>query len=34
MRGTYEMENESGLRFDVAIPAFSLDCPHGKGQIH
>ena len=34
MRGTYEMEGESGLRFEVAIPAFSLDCPHGRGQIH
>jgi ApaG protein len=28
MVGTYQMENEEGERFDVAVPAFSLDCPH------
>jgi ApaG protein len=28
MVGTYQMENEAGERFDVAVPAFSLDCPH------
>jgi len=28
MVGTYQMETPSGERFDVAIPAFSLDSPH------
>jgi ApaG protein len=28
MAGTYQMERENGERFDVAIPAFSLDSPH------
>ena len=28
MVGTYEMQNERGEAFDVAIPAFSLDSPH------
>jgi ApaG protein len=28
MAGTYGMENASGERFDVEIPAFSLDSPH------
>jgi ApaG protein len=28
MVGTYQMETPTGERFDVAIPAFSLDSPH------
>jgi ApaG protein len=28
MVGTYQMEAEDGERFDIAIPAFSLDSPH------
>jgi ApaG protein len=28
MVGSYEMMSRSGERFDVAIPAFSLDSPH------
>jgi ApaG protein len=28
MHGKYQMENQSGERFDVIIPAFSLDSPH------
>jgi ApaG protein len=28
MVGTYQMENTGGERFDIAIPAFSLDSPH------
>lgn len=28
MLGTYEMESQAGERFDVSIPAFSLDSPH------
>ena len=31
MEGTYQMERENGERFDVAIPAFSLDSPFAKG---
>ncbi|MTI00240.1 Co2+/Mg2+ efflux protein ApaG [Roseibium sp. RKSG952] len=27
MEGSYEMERDDGTRFDVAIPAFSLDLP-------
>lgn len=34
MVGTYQMQAESGERFDVDIPAFSLDSPHQKGHIH
>ena len=34
MVGTYQMETESGDRFDVDIPAFSLDSPHQPGQVH
>lgn len=28
MAGEYQMESEDGEKFDVAIPAFSLDSPH------
>lgn len=28
MVGAYQMEDEGGERFDVSIPAFSLDSPH------
>ena len=34
MRGTYRMEVENGVQFDVVIPAFSLDSPHQSVQIH
>ncbi len=34
MVGTYQMETETGDRFDVDIPAFSLDSPHQPGQVH
>jgi ApaG protein len=34
MDGTYEMEDEAGGRFEVAIPAFSLDSPHQPRQLH
>ena len=34
MVGTYQMKTESGDRFDVDIPAFSLDSPHQQGQVH
>jgi ApaG protein len=28
MGGAYQMESESGERFDIEIPAFSLDRPN------
>jgi ApaG protein len=34
MVGTYEMESASGRRFDVAVPAFSLDSPHEAVRLH
>lgn len=34
MVGTYEMESDSGERFDVAVPAFSLDSPHQPVQLN
>ena len=34
MVGSYEMEAVGGRRFDVAIPAFSLDSPHQPVQLH
>ncbi|MFN3077535.1 MAG: Co2+/Mg2+ efflux protein ApaG [Alphaproteobacteria bacterium] len=34
MVGTYEMECGNGMRFDVRIPAFSLDSPHDSSRIN
>jgi ApaG protein len=34
MVGSYEMQNGTGERFDVAIPMFSLDSPHITRQLH
>jgi ApaG protein len=34
MVGTYEMEAADGERFDVAVPAFSLDSPHQRINLH
>ncbi|MEO0878853.1 MAG: Co2+/Mg2+ efflux protein ApaG [Pseudomonadota bacterium] len=34
MMGAYSMETAGGERFDVAIPAFSLDSPHETRQMH
>ena len=35
MVGKYHMvAPDSGENFDVAIPAFSLDSPHGEGRLH
>ena len=34
MVGTYEMETRNGDRFDVEIPAFSLDSPHQPVQLN
>ena len=34
MVGTYEMETEAGLTFDVDIPAFSLDSPYETAPLN
>ncbi|MGO9421877.1 Co2+/Mg2+ efflux protein ApaG [Roseiarcus sp.] len=34
MVGEYRMVDEDGERFDVAIPAFSLDSPHGNRTLN
>ncbi len=34
MVGSYEMETQGGERFDVAVPAVSLDSPHDTRQLH
>ena len=34
MAGSYQMETTGGDRFDVNIPAFSLDSPHQGGLVH
>ena len=34
MVGTYQMETTDGQRFDVAVPAFSLDSPHQPSRVN
>ncbi len=34
MMGSYEMEGEGGQRFDIDIPAFSLDSPYQARQLN
>ena len=34
MVGTYEMETTGGDRFDVDIPAFSLDSPYDTAALN
>ncbi|HLI12313.1 MAG TPA: Co2+/Mg2+ efflux protein ApaG [Alphaproteobacteria bacterium] len=34
MRGSYEMESARGERFEIAVPAFSLDSPYGRRPIN
>ncbi len=34
MVGRYEMKTDADERFEVDIPAFSLDSPHAPRQIH
>ena len=34
MVGTYEMQSTDGEVFDVAVPAFSLDLPDARAQLH
>ena len=33
MTGSYEMESSSGEKFNVTIPAFSLDSPHQQIRV-
>ncbi|MFT5486030.1 MAG: ApaG protein [Paracoccaceae bacterium] len=34
MKGTYQMSTPSGEKFDIEVPAFSLDCPHEARQLN
>lgn len=34
MSGTYQMVSESGEKFDIEIPTFSLDTPGSKRQLN
>jgi ApaG protein len=34
MVGSYQMKNERGELFDIAIPAFSLDSPFAARNLH
>ena len=34
MVGTYQMETGDGNKFDVAVPAFSLDSPHQPVKLN
>lgn len=34
MQGTYQMRAEGGEKFDIEIPAFSLDCPHESRKLN
>lgn len=34
MVGSYQMETAGGEKFEIAIPAFSLDSPHQKVRIN
>lgn len=34
MVGSYQMESDAGERFEVAVPAFSLDSPHQPVRLN
>lgn len=34
MRGSYQMRTPAGERFDIEIPAFSLDSPHEARRLN
>lgn len=34
MVGAYQMQNESGEFFEIAVPAFSLDSPYEQKRVH
>jgi ApaG protein len=34
MKGTYQMRTPAGEKFDIEVPAFSLDCPHEARRLN
>ena len=34
MKGTYQMRTPAGEKFDIEVPAFSLDCPHETRRLN
>ena len=34
MKGSYQMSTPSGEKFDIEVPAFSLDCPHEARHLN
>ena len=34
MKGSYQMRTPSGEKFDIEVPAFSLDCPHEARRLN
>ncbi len=34
MLGAYEMATDTGERFDISVPIFSLDSPDAAGAVH
>jgi len=34
MVGSYQMETSAGERFDIDVPAFSLDSPHQSVRLN
>ena len=34
MTGRYQMESESGERFEIDVPTFSLDSPENKRTLN
>ena len=34
MKGSYQMRTPTGEKFDIEVPAFSLDCPHETRRLN
>jgi|TARA_E500000331_G_C17233907_1_gene703884 ApaG protein len=34
MKGSYQMSTPAGEKFDIEVPAFSLDCPHEARHLN
>ena len=34
MKGSYQMSPPAGEKFDIEVPAFSLDCPHETRHLN
>ena len=34
MKGSYQMRTPSGEKFDIEVPAFSLDCPYETRRLN